>query len=149
MYLTIIILPFLGSIAVGLFGRKLGIVGSQIITLSCILITSALAIISFFEIGFTDSTVTVHLFQYLGGDLLNIGWTFKFDSLTVSMLLPVTFISLLVQIYSVSYLKGDPHCQRFFCYLTLFTAFMGILVSANNYLVLFVGLLGLFIFFLI
>jgi len=63
MYLTIIILPLLGSIVSGFFGRKIGVTGSQIVTTLSILITTILAIISFFEIGFNDNSVSISLFK--------------------------------------------------------------------------------------
>jgi len=64
-----------------------------------------------------------------------------FDSLTVSMLLPVLLVSSMVHVYSISYMSSDPHNQRFFSYLSMFTFFMLILVAGDNYLILFVGLL--------
>ena len=66
-------------------------------------------------------------------------WSFNFDSLTVSMLIPVLIISSLVHIYSVGYMSHDPHNQRFFSYLSLFTFMMIILVTSDNYLLMFVG----------
>lgn len=63
-----------------------------------------------------------------------------FDSLTVSMLIPVLIVSSMVHIYSISYMSEDPHNQRFFSYLSMFTFFMLILVAGDNYLILFVGL---------
>ena len=71
---------------------------------------------------------------------MSISWEFLFDQLTVSMFIPVLFISTLIHVYSVSYFDGDPHNQRFFSYLSLFTFFMLILASGANYFVLFVGL---------
>lgn len=62
-----------------------------------------------------------------------------FDSLTVSMLLPVLLVSSMVHVYSISYMSSDPHNQRFFSYLSMFTFFMLILVAGDNYLILFVG----------
>jgi hypothetical protein len=139
MYLTIIILPLLGSIVSGFFGRKIGVTGSQILTTSSILITTILAIISFFEIGFNDNSVSIYLFKWLDSESFNIFWNFQFDSLTVSMLLPVLVISTLVHFYSIGYMSHDPHNQRFFSYLSLFTFMMIILVTGNNYLLMFVG----------
>jgi len=66
-----------------------------------------------------------------------------FDSLTVSMLLPVLVVSSMVHVYSISYMSADPHNQRFFSYLSMFTFFMLILVAGDNYLILFVGTLSL------
>jgi NADH-ubiquinone oxidoreductase chain 5 len=63
MYLTIIVLPLLGSIISGFFGRKVGITGSQIITCSSVIITTILAIIIFFEVGLNNTSVTLYLFK--------------------------------------------------------------------------------------
>ena len=139
MYLSIIILPLLGSIVSGFFGRKIGVTGSHIITCSSIMITTVLAIIAFLEIGFSNNPVAINLFPWLDSELFNIGWHFQFDSLTVSMLIPVLIISSLVHFYSIGYMSHDPHNQRFFSYLSLFTFMMVILVTGSNYLVMFVG----------
>jgi NADH-ubiquinone oxidoreductase chain 5 len=63
MYLSIILLPLLGSIVSGFFGRKVGITGSRIISCLCIIITTVLAIIGFFEAGFNNNSVSVTLFN--------------------------------------------------------------------------------------
>jgi NADH-ubiquinone oxidoreductase chain 5 len=139
MYLIIIILPLLGSIASGFFGRKIGISGSHIITSGSIIITTILAIIIFFEVGFNNIPITINIIRWVDVETLNITWNFKFDSLTISMLLPVLIVSSLVHIYSISYMAHDPHNQRFFSYLSLFTFMMIILVTGNNYLLMFVG----------
>jgi len=139
MYLSIIILPLLGSIVSGFFGRKVGVQGAQWITCSNLFITTILAIIVFFEVGFNNIPVSIYLFRWIDSEWLNVAWGFQFDSLTVSMLIPVLIISLLVHIYSISYMSNDPHNQRFFSYLSLFTFMMIILVTANNYLLMFVG----------
>ena len=139
MYLSIIILPLLGSIVSGFFGRKVGVTGSQIITSSSVIITTILAILAFFEVGLNNIPVSIHLFRWIDSEWFNIIWAFHFDSLTVSMLIPVLIISSLVHIYSIGYMNGDPHNQRFFSYLSLFTFMMIILVTANNYLLMFVG----------
>ena len=73
---------------------------------------------------------------------MNISWEFLFDQLTVSMFIPVLYISTMIHIYSISYFESYPHNQRFFSYLSLFTFFMLILASGANYFVLFVGLPG-------
>ena len=139
MYLNIIILPLLGSIVAGFFGRKVGVQGAQFITSFNVVVTTILAILAFFEVGFNNIPVTIDLFRWIDSEWFNIMWGFEFDSLTVSMLIPVLIISSLVHIYSISYMGNDPHCQRFFSYLSLFTFMMIILVTANNYLLMFVG----------
>lgn len=139
MYLAIIVLPILGSIVSGFFGRKVGVSGSQIITCSCVIITTILAVVTFIEVGLNNIPVTIHLIRWIDVETLNVSWGFNFDSLTVSMLIPVLIVSSLVHVYSIGYMSHDPHNQRFFSYLSLFTFMMIILVTANNFLLMFVG----------
>ena len=139
MYLALIVLPILGSIVSGFFGRKIGVSGSQLITCTCVIITTFLSIIAFIEVGLNNIPVTINLFRWVDAETLNILWGFNFDSLTVSMLIPVLIVSSLVHVYSVGYMSHDPHNQRFFSYLSLFTFMMIILVTANNFLLMFVG----------
>nr|AYE67556.1 NADH dehydrogenase subunit 5 [Annulohypoxylon stygium] len=135
MYLSIIFLPLLGSIVSGFFGRKVGVRGAQLITCSNVIVTTILAMLAFFEVGFNNIPVSIELFRWIDSEWLNIVWGFEFDSLTVSMLIPVLIISSLVHVYSISYMSNDP----FFSYLSLFTFMMIILVTGNNYLLMFVG----------
>ena len=139
MYLAIITLPILGAIVSGFFGRKVGVSGAQLITCISIIVTTLLVIIAFFEVGLNNITVSVNLFRWIDSESLNALWSFHFDSLTVSMLIPVLIVSSLVHIYSIGYMSHDPHNQRFFSYLSLFTFMMIILVTANNFLLMFVG----------
>jgi NADH-ubiquinone oxidoreductase chain 5 len=139
MYLAIIILPLLGSIASGFFGRKIGVSGAQIITCTAVVTTTLLAVLAFFEVGLNNIPVSIEVFRWIDSESLNVSWGFHFDSLTVSMLIPVLIVSSLVHIYSIGYMSHDPHNQRFFSYLSLFTFMMVVLVTANNYLLMFVG----------
>ena len=139
MYLAIIILPLLGSIVSGFFGRKVGVSGAHIITCTCVVVTTLLALFSFFEVGLNNIPVSILLFKWVDSESLDVLWGFSFDSLTVSMLIPVLIVSSLVHIYSIGYMSHDPHNQRFFSYLSLFTFMMIILVTANNFLLMFVG----------
>ena len=143
MYISILILPFLGSLVSGLLGRKIGVTGSHIITCTCLILSSILATLAFYEVGICGSPVSIQFGSWVDSEIMSISWEFLFDQLTVSMFIPVLFISTLIHIYSVSYFDGDPHNQRFFSYLSLFTFFMLILASGANYFVLFVGLPGL------
>lgn len=139
MYLAIIALPLLGSIVSGFFGRKVGVSGAQLITCLSVFTTTALSILAFFEVGMNNAPVSIHLFRWIDSESLNVLWSFNFDSLTVSMLIPVLIVSSLVHLYSIGYMSHDPHNQRFFSYLSLFTFMMIILVTANNFLLMFVG----------
>jgi len=139
MYLALIILPILGSIVSGFFGRKIGVIGARIVTCSCVIITTMLAIFAFLEVGLNQIPVKIELFRWIDAETLNVKWGFNFDSLTVSMLIPVLIVSSLVHLYSIGYMSHDPHNQRFFSYLSLFTFMMIILVTADNFLLMFVG----------
>jgi NADH-ubiquinone oxidoreductase chain 5 len=139
MYLLIIALPLLGSIASGFFGRKIGVTGAHIIACSCVILTTLLSFVAFIEVGFNNIPVHIELIRWIDSESLIVNWGFNFDSLTVSMLIPVLVVSSLVHIYSIGYMNGDPHNQRFFSYLSLFTFMMIILVTGDNYLLMFVG----------
>jgi NADH-ubiquinone oxidoreductase chain 5 len=139
MYLAILGLPILGSIISGFFGRKVGVSGAQLISCVCVITTTFLALLTFVEVGLNKSPVKIHLFRWIDAEYLNVSWAFNFDSLTVSMLIPVLIISSLVHVYSIGYMSHDPHNQRFFSYLSLFTFMMIILVTGDNFLVMFVG----------
>jgi NADH-ubiquinone oxidoreductase chain 5 len=139
MYLLLIFAPLLGSILSGFFGRKIGVSGAQFITCSSVILTTLLSIVVFFEVAMNNIPVTFELFTWIDSESLHIMWGFNFDALTASMLIPVLIVSSLVHIYSIGYMSHDPHNQRFFSYLSLFTFMMIILVTANNYLLMFVG----------
>ena len=143
MYLSILIFPLLGSLVSGLLGRKIGVTGSHLITCTCLVISSILATIAFYEVGLCGSPVLIHLSSWIESEVLSIQWEFLFDQLTVSMFIPVLYISSLIHIFSTNYMSEDPHNQRFFSYLSLFTFFMLVLVSGANYFVMFVGWEGI------
>jgi len=143
MYANIVFLPFLAAILSGLFGRILGVKGVHIINVTCLLITTILSFIAFYEVVLCNSPVSVELFSWVSLEHLNISWSFYYDELTVCMLIPVTIVSLLVHLYSVGYMNEDPHQQRFFSYISLFTFAMLILITGSNFLVMFVGWEGL------
>jgi NADH-ubiquinone oxidoreductase chain 5 len=139
MYLLIIILPFFGSVAAGLFGRHLGPKGSTIITVSCLFLAFLCSFFAFYEVSLLGCFVYVKLISWIDSELLNVDWGFLFDTLTTVMCCVVTFISTLVHFYSIEYMSGDPHLSRFMSYLSFFTFFMLILVTADNFVQLFVG----------
>jgi len=91
------------------------------------------------EVGLDGTIVHVSMMPWIHSDRLTVQWGFRFDSLTVVMLMVVRTVSSLVHLYSIEYMRHDPHHQRFMSYLSLFTFFMLILVTGDNYLQLFVG----------
>jgi NADH-ubiquinone oxidoreductase chain 5 len=143
MYLSILVLPLLGSFVSGFMGRKIGVTGAHIITCTCLILSSILASIAFYEVGFCGSPVSIHLTSWIDSEFMSISWEFLFDQLTVSMLIPVLYISSLIHIFSTDYMAEDPHNQRFFSYLSLFTFFMLVLVSGANFFVMFIGWEGI------
>lgn len=139
MYLVLIFLPLISSITVGMFGRYLGTKGSSLISVFCLFFTCIISFFCFYEVGLSNSFVYIKLIKWIDSDLLNVDWGFLFDSLTVVMCCIITFISFLVHLYSTEYMSHDPHLPRFMSYLSLFTFFMLILVTADNYVQMFVG----------
>jgi hypothetical protein len=143
MFLTILFLPLLGSFVSGFLGRKIGVTGSHLITCSCLILSAFLSSIAFYQVGFLNQTIFINLGYWLETDFFSLSWEFLFDQLTVAMFIPVLFISSLIHIFSIDYMKNDPHNQRFFAYLSLFTFFMLILLAGANYFVMFVGWEGI------
>lgn len=143
MYLTILALPMLGALTAGLLGRKIGVTGAHIVTCTALVASALLSIVAFYEVGLSGSPVVINLSSWIDSESMLVNWAFLFDSLTVSMLLPVLVVSSLVHIFSVDYMAADPHNQRFFSYLSMFTFFMLVLVAGDNYLVMFVGWEGI------
>ena len=99
MYLSIILIPLIGSIFAGMFGRKLGAQGSQFITTFGLIFTCLLSFTAFYEVGLNISPVSVDLFSWIDSEYCLVKWGFTFDSLTVSMLLPVLIVSVFVCYY--------------------------------------------------
>nr|YP_010620229.1 NADH dehydrogenase subunit 5 [Dictyomenia sonderi]WAX04265.1 NADH dehydrogenase subunit 5 [Dictyomenia sonderi] len=139
MYLLVIFLPLFSSISLGFFGRWIGFYGGSFISVLCLLLSFIFSILIFFEVSLNGHIVYLNTFNWIISDNINISWNFLFDNLTTSMLLIVTFISLIVHIYSLDYMKLDPHFQRFNSFLSIFTFFMLILVTSGNLLQLFFG----------
>jgi len=139
MYLLLVFLPLIGSCCAGLFGRKLGPHGASCITVTCLLITFFLSLFAFYEVALIGCCVYIKFVPWINSELLNVDWGFLFDSLTVVMCCVVTFVSSIVHLYSTEYMAHDPHLPRFMSYLSLFTFFMLILVTADNFIQMFVG----------
>ena len=139
MYIPLVFLSLIGFCVAGLFGRNIGPKGSAIITTGCLVVSFFLSLFAFYEVGLMGSPVYIRLSTWVSSEVLLINWGFLFDSLTVVMCIVVTFISSLVHLYSIEYMSHDPHLPRFMSYLSLFTFFMLILVTADNYIQMFLG----------
>ena len=139
MYFLIICLPLIGTLFSGLFGYKLGAFGATRITVSTMTLTFIFSCIAFYEVALAGSPCYFEFFKWFDSELISFSWGFLFDSLTVVMLVVVTSISMCVHLYSTEYMSQDPHLQRFMAYLSLFTFFMIILVTADNFFQMFLG----------
>lgn len=139
MYLLLVFLSLTGSCLAGLFGRHLGSSGSAFITTSCLFLSFLISLFVFYEVSLVGCSTYIKLSTWINSETLNVDWGFMFDTLTSMMCVIVTFISFLVHFYSIEYMSHDPHLPRFMSYLSLFTFFMLILVTADNYVQMFVG----------
>ena len=139
MYLLIILLPLAGFSIAGGFGRFLGFRGAALVTTSCVMTAFALSCVAFYEVALCASPCYIQLAPWFHSEMFDASWGFLFDSLTVVMLVVVTSVSSLVHLYSISYMGEDPHLPRFMCYLSVFTFFMLMLVTADNFIQMFLG----------
>ena len=139
MYLLLVFSPLIGAISSGLFGRYLGSTGSQIITTSCLGLSMALSWYAFFEVAVCGNFVYINLFSWIDCEMLQASWGCLFDTLTALMLITVTTVSCMVHLYATGYMEHDPHIPRFMSYLSLFTFFMLMLVTADNFIQMFFG----------
>ena len=138
MLSLILLLPLLSFIVCLLLGRR---IGPGVVVLTCINVSISF-FISLFSLQNLISNDFISFLPYwvwVSSDTLEINWGFYLDSVTNIMLVVVTFISTLVHLYSSEYMKEDPHLPRFMGYLSLFTFFMLVLVSGDNFLQMFVG----------
>ncbi|MDP1757905.1 MAG: NADH-quinone oxidoreductase subunit L, partial [Pseudohongiella sp.] len=138
LYLIVPLAPLLGAIIAGFFGKLIGRTLSHIVTITGVAVSLIASVLVFQDVlaGHTYNG-TVYTWMALGDLRFEVG--FLIDSLTTMMMLVVTFVSLMVHIYTVGYMHDDPGYQRFFSYISLFTFSMLMLVMSNNFLQLFFG----------
>jgi NADH-quinone oxidoreductase subunit L len=139
-YLTIVLAPLLAAIVAGLFGHKIGRAGAHWVTIAGVGISCALSLLvlkNMFWGGAEAENISVYTWAVTDGLRMEVG--FLVDRLTALMMCVVTFVSLMVHIYTIGYMHEDPGYQRFFSYISLFTFSMLMLVMSNNFLQLFFG----------
>ena len=140
IYLTIVLAPLLAAIVAGLFGRSIGRAASHWITILGVAISCALSAYVLKGLvfdGHAEFNGTVYTWMVSEGMRLEVG--FLIDKLSAMMMTVVTFVSLMVHIYTIGYMAEDDGYQRFFSYISLFTFAMLTLVMSNNFLQLFFG----------
>ena len=129
----------MGSIISGFLGNRIGSIGAMLLSSGSLFFSCIFSYLIFFDVALGQSPVYIKLFSWINSGIFDISWGFMFDTLTVLMLVVVTTVSTIVHLYSVGYMEADPHIPRFFSYLSLFTFFMIILVTADNLVQMFVG----------
>ena len=136
----IVLAPLLGSIIAGLFGRLVGRAGAHTATILGVAVSCALSCWVLYQLvvqGASPFNENLYTFFEVGNYTGHVG--FMIDKLTAMMMVVVTFVSLLVHLYTIGYMAEDPGYQRFFSYISLFTFSMLMLVMSNNFLQLFFG----------
>ncbi|MBP6130026.1 NADH-quinone oxidoreductase subunit L [Thauera sp.] len=138
IYLLVPLAPLAGAILAGLFGKQIGRAGAHVVTILGVAIAFVASLFIYQDVAAGNTfNGTVYTWMQTGGIDFEVG--FLIDSLTVMMMLVVTFVSLMVHIYTIGYMSEDPGYQRFFSYISLFTFSMLMLVMSNNFLQLFFG----------
>lgn len=139
LLLTVPLAPLVGAIAAGLFGKAIGRRGAHLITILGVLVAFIVSAMVLKSVALDGArfNATVYEWMNLGGLKMEVG--FLIDGLTAMMMCVVTFVSLMVHVYTIGYMEEDPGYQRFFSYISLFTFSMLMLVMSNNFLQLFFG----------
>ncbi|MCH7509077.1 MAG: NADH-quinone oxidoreductase subunit L [Proteobacteria bacterium] len=140
IYLTIVLAPLLAAIVAGLFGRQIGRAGAHWVTILAVGLSCGLSLYVLKGIVVDGDPVfngAVYTWADIDGLHMEVG--FLIDRLAALMMAIVTFISFMVHIYTIGYMRDDPGYQRFFSYISLFTFSMLMLVMSNNFVQLFFG----------
>jgi NADH-quinone oxidoreductase subunit L len=131
--------PLIGAVLAGFFGSWIGRRGAHLVTILGVLVSFILSAMVLKSVAVDGArfNATIYEWMVIGGLKMEIG--FLVDGLTAMMMCVVTFVSLMVHIYTIGYMEEDPGYQRFFSYISLFTFSMLMLVMSNNFLQLFFG----------
>jgi NADH-quinone oxidoreductase subunit L len=141
IYAVAVFAPLLGSLVSGLLGRSIGDRAAMAVSILCMLVAAALGPLACFQLvsGETDAG-TVSLGTWVEAGHFHVSWALRYDVLAAAMVAMVTFVAMLIHVYSIGYMAHDPYPRyRFFAYLSLFTFSMLMLVTADNLLQLFFG----------
>src|SRR5271154_1329854 len=139
MTIGAIFLPLLGAFIAGFFGRWIGDRGAQLVTCLALVIAAVLGSVLFVNVALHGHGRTIDMFTWIDTGDLQIEWALRYDTLSAVMVAMVTLVSAMVHIYSVGYMAHDKSIPRFMAYLSLFTFFMLMLVTADNFVQLFFG----------
>jgi NADH-quinone oxidoreductase subunit L len=138
LYLTVPLAPLVGAIIAGFFGKVLGRAWTHRITIALMIVCVAASAIAFQDV-LNGNVFNGAIYTWWQSGSLSFDVGFLIDRLSALMMLVVSFVSLMVHIYTIGYMHDDPGYQRFFSYISLFTFAMLMLVMSNNFLQLFFG----------
>ncbi|WIJ23675.1 NADH-quinone oxidoreductase subunit L [Devosia sp. RR2S18] len=148
---AIVFLPLVGALIAGLLGRTIGHRPSEFITTGLLIISAVLSWVVFLPVAFggglmgaelvngETAVLKVEIMRWIQVGDMDLRWVLRVDTLTAIMLVVVNTVSALVHVYSIGYMAEDPHRNRFFAYLSLFTFAMLMLVTADNFVQMFFG----------
>ena len=139
IYAGAVLLPLLGALVAGLFGRSLGNRGAQLVTVGCMVLAAICGALAFVNVALGHAPTTVVLFTWIDSGAFEANWALRYDTLSATMIAMITLISTLIHIYSIGYMSHDDSQPRFMAYLSLFTFAMLMLVSADNLVQVFFG----------
>jgi len=139
LYLLVPLAPLAGALVAGLLGQVVGRAGAHAVTILGVLIAFAASVLVFRDVVVAGHTYNGAVYTWAQAADLHLEIGFLIDALTATMMLVVTFVSLMVHVYTIGYMADDPGYQRFFAYISLFTFSMLMLVMSNNFLQLFFG----------
>jgi NADH-quinone oxidoreductase subunit L len=137
--IAVVFLPLLGAIIAGFFGRAIGDRASQLVTCGAMILAAVLAMPLFSQILEQHGPQVVPIATWFSAGGVDVAWALRLDTLSGIMLAAVSLISAVIHVYSIGYMAHDPSKPRFMAYLSLFTFFMLMLVTANNFVQLFFG----------
>jgi len=140
LVIALVLLPLVGSIIAGLFGRRIGNVPSMAITTGLLFVSCALGWTVFYQESFGGwPRFVAHIMPFIQVGDFRSDWSVRIDSLSAVMLVVVTTVSALVHLYSWGYMADDDSKPRFFAYLSFFTFAMLALVTSADFMQLFFG----------
>jgi NADH-quinone oxidoreductase subunit L len=135
----VVFLPLVAAIIAGFFGRVIGNRGSQVVTCGGLLLSAVCGIIVFHGMLEQAGPQVTTIATWISGGGVDVAWSLRVDTLSAVMILVVTIVSSMVHIYSIGYMAHDHSIPRFMAYLSLFTFFMLMLVTANDFVQMFFG----------
>jgi NADH-quinone oxidoreductase subunit L len=138
LYLLAALAPLAGAIIAGLFGRVIGRAGAHSVTIFSVFVSFVASCVILADV-LNGNTYNGPVYTWLASGDTQFQIGFLIDRLSALMMVVVTFVSLMVHVYTIGYMADDPGYQRFFAYISLFTFSMLMLVMANNFLQLFFG----------